>query len=188
MSVVVAIKSDGVVYMGCDTQTTRGKDNENRLQEADFKINKLSNGMLIGCCGMVAAEQSVRFDESIFDFQGDSLTKKDIVNNIIPRIKSKLKNAALDDNKDEEMPVSFTIAHKDKLFVILTDFLVLGIEDYCAEGSGLFCACASLADKNLPIRERLLAAMRASAKYCASVGKPFVLVDTKKLQYEIVEG
>ena len=187
MSVVVAIKSDGVVYMGCDTQTTMGKDKENRLQEVDFKINKLSNGMLIGCCGSVVAEQSVRFDESVFDFQGESLTKKDIVNNIIPKIKSKLKNAALDDNK-EEMPVSFTIAHKDKLFVILTDFLVLGIEDYYSKGSGCFCACASLADKNLPIRERLLAAMRASAKYCASVGKPFVLVDTKELQYEIVEG
>ena len=45
MSVIVAIKSVDAIYMGCDTQTTSGKDKENKLQESTFKISKLWSGM-----------------------------------------------------------------------------------------------------------------------------------------------
>ena len=37
MSVVVAIKKDGVVYMGADTQTTSGIQRRNYLKESNLK-------------------------------------------------------------------------------------------------------------------------------------------------------
>lgn len=188
MSVIVAIKSDDVVYMGCDTQTTSGKDKENKTQEATFKISKLQNGMLLGVCGKVAAHQCVCDDESVFDIEGDILTKKYIVNNIIPKIKATLKNTTGEMSEDEKMPISIILAYKDKLFLIMSDYLVLGIEDYCARGSGSVYTFASLSDYGLFIRERVLNGLKTSAKYCTTVSKPFVLIDTKELKYEIVEG
>lgn len=83
MSVIVAIKSGDAIYMGCDTQTTSGKDKENKLQESTFKISKLRSGMLVGICGKVAAHQSVCDDESVFEIEKGELTKKEIVNNFI---------------------------------------------------------------------------------------------------------
>lgn len=186
MSVIVAIKNDDVIYMGCDTQTTIGKDKENNLQELTFKINKLQNGMLVGTCGSVAAYQSVCDDESIFEIENDELTKKVIVNNIIPKIKAKLKGIE-GDTSENEMPITIIIAYKDKLFEVMCDYLVVGIEDYCSKGSGGGYTFSSLANIELSIRERILNGLRTSAKYCASVSKPFVLIDTKELKYRIVE-
>ena len=116
MSVIVAIKSENVIYMGCDTQTTSGKDKENKLQESTFKISKLRSGMLVGICGKVAAHQSVCDDESVFEIENGELTKKEIVNNIIPKIKAKLKDIAGDTSENERMPISIILAYKDKLF------------------------------------------------------------------------
>lgn len=90
----MAIKSGDAIYMGCDTQTTSGKDKENKLQESTYKISKLRSGMLVGICGKVAAHQSVCDDESVFEIEKCELTKKEIVNNIIPKIKAKLKDIA----------------------------------------------------------------------------------------------
>ena len=188
MSVIVAIKSGDAIYMGCDTQTTSGKDKENRLQESTFKISKLRSGMLVGICGKVAAHQSVCDDESVFEIENGELTKKEIVNNIILKIKAKLKDIAGDTSENERMPISIILAYKDKLFEVMRDYLVVGIEDYCSKGSGCVYTFSSLANIGLPIRERLLSGLRTSAKYCTSVSKPFVLIDTKELKYRIVEN
>lgn len=59
MSVIVAIKENGVVYIGADSQTTTGRRKHNGLNETAFKINRLGNGMLVGFCGRVAATQSI---------------------------------------------------------------------------------------------------------------------------------
>ena len=47
MSVIVAIKEDGVVYMGADSQTTAGMRKRSYLNETGFKIIRLENGMLV---------------------------------------------------------------------------------------------------------------------------------------------
>lgn len=103
MCVIVAIKSGDAIYMGCDTQTTSGKDKENKLHESTFKISKLRSGMLVGICGKVVAHQSVCDDESVFEIEKCELTKKEIVNNIIPKIKAKLKDIAGDTSENERI-------------------------------------------------------------------------------------
>ncbi len=187
MSVIVAIKNEDVIYMGCDTLTSTGNDKEYRLQESAFKISKLQSGMLVGICGNVVVHQCLCADESIFDIEGDTLTKKDIVNNIIPRIKERLYNMTSELTEPEEMPISIIVAYKDKMFRIFSYYLVLGIEDYCAIGAGSDYTFASLSNKDLQIRERVVGGLKTSAKYSIAVSKPFVLIDTKNLEYEIVE-
>ena len=59
MSVIVAIKENGVVYMGADSQTTTGRRKLNDLNETAYKITRFENGMLVGFCGRVAAKQAI---------------------------------------------------------------------------------------------------------------------------------
>jgi hypothetical protein len=42
-------------------------------------------------------------------------------------------------------------------------------------------------EKNLSIRERILKALVASAKRTGSVGGPYVLIDTQKQEFEVVD-
>ena len=60
-------------------------------------------GILVGICGKVAAHQSVCDDESVFEIEKCELTKKEIVNNIIPKIKAKLKDIAGDTSENERI-------------------------------------------------------------------------------------
>ena len=43
MSVIIAYKHKGIVYMGADTQITSGCDKINAVSECNYKITKLSN-------------------------------------------------------------------------------------------------------------------------------------------------
>ena len=187
MSVIAAIKENGVIYMGADSQTTFGKRKKNLTQEPTFKIKKLRSGMLVGICGNVSAKQCIGEDERIFDIVGDALTKKEIVNGIIPKIKEKLEYW-IGSSKCEEMAISIMLAYKDKLFVIEDDYSVLGIEGFYATGAGSRYALASLSDSScLSVKERLLSGLKTSARFCSSVSGPFLLIDTQTLKYEIVE-
>ena len=66
MSVIVAVKENGVVYMGADTQTTSGRKKHNGLNETAFKIHRLENGILVGFCGKVAAKQTTLSLQGLF--------------------------------------------------------------------------------------------------------------------------
>ena len=66
MSVVIAIKENGVIYMGTDTQVTSGNKKENELNKNSFKIALLDNGLLVGVCGNYGLKQQIIADKSIF--------------------------------------------------------------------------------------------------------------------------
>ena len=80
MSVIFAIKENGVVYMGADSQTTTGRRKRNSLNETAFKITRIKNGMLVGFCGRVATKQDVLSMEDTFVLDKErGLNKKHIV-------------------------------------------------------------------------------------------------------------
>lgn len=186
MSVIVAIKEEGVVYMGADTQTTAGQHKYNHINDTAFKVLKLENGILVGFCGRVAARQTILSTKGVFtlDSRGE-LTKKHIVKEIVPKLVDKMEQIGVDENG--AMDVSLLVAHKDKLYRITVELDVIALNEYGVAGAGMNYTYYALSLKDLPVRERLLKALIESAKRSDSVGGPYLFIDTKKLEYEVID-
>ena len=184
MSVIVAVKENGVVYMGADTQTSAGKIKYNFINETEYKIKRLDNGVLIGFCGSVAAEQVISKDIFTLDEDG-RLTKAHIVKEIIPKLIDKM--GQIGEIEKGEMNVSALIAHNEALYRINSNLDVIKLNENGKAGSGLYYVDYALSLKDLPVRERILKALVESARRTDTVSGPFILIDTKNKTYEIVD-
>ena len=187
MSVIVAIKENGVVYMGADSQTTTGRRKQSGLNETAYKITRLKNGMLVGFCGSVAAKQAILSMEDVFvlDKEG-GLNKKHIVKEIVPKLVDKMQ--LIGDEDSGALDVSILLAYKDRLYRITSGLDVLNLNECGRSGAGAdFTNLYLFGEKNLSIRERILKALVASAKRTESVGGPYVLIDTQKQEFEVVD-
>ena len=110
--------------------------------------------------------------------------KEFILNDIVPKLKAELEEYKLLE-EDGRMNASFFIAYKDKLYDLKSGFTSVRITERASIGAGKDFALASLCKENLPLEDRMLSALRTSAKMCSSVGGPFVLIDTKNLEFTI---
>ena len=182
MSVIIAVKEKDFIYFGFDTQTTTGRTKINYLNETMFKVIKLDNKILFGFCGKVGLKQRILTKLSKLNIERNKqLTKKYIVNNIIPILTNELDD-------DEKIELSIIIAYKDKMYSISNTLTVIKRNEFVASGSGAFHVFYPLlSNQNLNVRTRLLKALNESASRVDSVSSPFVFIDTKDLKYEIVE-
>lgn len=182
MSVIIAVKEQDTIYFGFDTQTTTGRNKNNYLNETMFKVIKLDNKILFGFCGKVSLKQRILTKLSELNIERNKqLTKKYIVNNIIPILTNELDD-------DEKIELSIIIAHNDKMYSISNTLTVIKRNEYVVSGSGaLHTFYPLLSNQNLNVRTRLLKALNESAYRVDSVSSPFVFIDTKDLKYEIVE-
>lgn len=189
MSVVVAVKEKGVVYMAADTQTTGGDYMRHNLNEVGFKIKRLENGILLGLCGSVRSEQVLAYTEDVFTLdENGALTKEHLVNEVLPCLYNALGDRGLL-KKNGRMDSSCLVAYKDALYQVRADFQVIKRTEYAAIGSGLDRALYALSERtDLPVRERLYQAVSMSAEKIASVSGPYLLIDTAKAEFEIVQG
>ena len=187
MSVIVAIKENGVVYMGADSQTTAGRRIYSYLNETSFKITRLDNGILVGFCGRVAAKQAILAMKDVFTLdEYGGLTKRHIVKEIVPKLVDKM--GQIGDEESGALDVSILLAHKDKLYKITSGLDVIHLNECGKSGAGVdYVNYALFAMKNLPVRDRILKALEESAKRTESVGGPHVLIDTKRQEYEIID-
>ena len=191
MSLVVAYKKDGIIYMGADTQSTQGTAVERHLNESGFKIARLKNGMLVGICGRIKGHQMILAQKELFDIPGGGkFDKRHIVRNVIPgicAITGKLK----DDKgaRNMSMDVSMILAREDRMFVITRYFDVFECNTYAAIGAGddySKYVLSTIGDGD--VNEGLLRALRAGAYFDTTVSAPYVLIDTKNREYRIVEN
>lgn len=192
MSLVVAYKRDGIVYMGADTQTSLGSRIDRILNESGFKITKFPNGVLVGVCGRVKGHQLIKAQEKWFNLaENVTIDKRYIVKNIIPELSVLMKD--INDDKEarsSSMSVLILIAHYDKIFVITKYFEVFECDSYAAIGAGDDFAKYTLSQISATsdVNEGLLEALRAGAHFESTVSAPYVLINTKDQQYTIVEG
>ena len=186
MSVVIAVKENGVIYMGTDTQVTSGNKKENELNKNSFKIALLDNGLLVGVCGNYGLKQQIIADKSIFTLdENNMLTKQHIVKNIIPKLSYWVKKS---DTNNTELEVSFLLSHKDNLYFIGHELNVIKINNFAKIGSGKGCVDYALSCfTHLPIKERVLKALVESANITEGVSGPYVLIDTKHKEFEIID-
>ena len=187
MSVVIAIKENGVIYMGADTQVTSGNKKENELNTNSLKIALLDNGLLVGVCGKYGLKQQIIADKSIFTLdKNNMLTKQHIVTNIIPKLSRWVKNS--DKANYTELEVIFLLAHDNILYFIGDELNVIKINNFAKIGAGKGCVDYALSCFNyLPARERIIKALAESANITESVSGPYVLIDTKHKEFEIID-
>ena len=187
MSVIVAVRENGVVYLGADSQTSVSRRKYSNLNETSFKVRRLENGVLVGFCGRVAAAQTILSLKDVFTLNEEGrLTKKHIVEEIIPKLSDKMEE--IGDEEGGAMEVSILLAHKDALYRITSKLDVVHQTEYSKAGAGLSFVEYVLSErKDLPVRERILKALVESARKTESVSGPYVLIDTDKLEYEVVD-
>lgn len=190
MSVVIAIKSDGVVYMGADSCTSSygGDSKDNTALGGNAKIVKRDDGLLIGTVGKCSQLKACIYNDELFQFdEGEKLTKKWIVTKFLPKLREALqKDNMLAPNGSFEF--SLILAKGDALYKMTGEQYVYEVNDYVVAGSGGAPAIATIANKNQPIEDRVLTALRSAAQFDAYVSAPFVLYNTKDLEYREVKA
>ena len=193
MSLVVAIKRDGIVYLGADTRTTRGEHVRATLAEEDLKIHRMGS-CLVGAAGTVSNIQVLTNHPEWFDLKGKPLTKKFILKNIVPKffdLLGELGRLEIDENGDEppRSMCSFLFTDGERLFMMDNDFEVIELSTYgqvgCTEYMALSMFLNAL-DEYSP-NEIILKALRTSAYRNDGVGAPYVLINTRDREFEMVE-
>lgn len=194
MSILIAYKKGKTIYMGTDTRVIAGDSKRSELCECNYKIQKLDNGMLLGITGERVERQTIIAYSEIFTLdKNGELTKKHIVKEIIPNLLSVLEKENLLVKNDGEVPYVQSVillAHKDVLYEICSGFAVIKYEDFQILGSAANYAQATIAStkEREDINERIVKALDIASSNSQYVGKPYLLIDTKELKYNLVGG
>ncbi len=194
MGLIVALKKDGIVYMGSDSLVVRYgvkdyltnpnsyrifpvKGCHNMLMALDGRIVKHN----IAKCSYLVSETTSVKDNINFDF---------MVNEFVLRLFDLFEERHIINAKDEEYCCSsnMIVAFKDKLFQIFQDGGVVEFDDYIVIGSGKEEALGSLLSTELieDLKKRILLALKAGLKGKTKVAYPFVITDTNSCKFEIV--
>lgn len=195
MSVVVAIKKDGVVYLGSDSQVTRGGTRTSLTNPNNFKIWKVKgvDNCLMGHVGLLRDACVIRVMENLvreIDVIHDEVNFEYVVTRVVPKIIDELKefNYIETEGKFKNMESKYLFAFKDKLFVIGFDGLVIEVDDYIAIGSGESESIGSLLTTNSDEdpETRIIKAIKASAAHDIYVDYPIILSNTKDLEFKVI--
>ncbi|MBR2025051.1 MAG: hypothetical protein IKA02_04525 [Clostridia bacterium] len=193
MSIVIAYKKGDTVYMGADTKRSQGEFTTTIESKNEMKINKIGNEMLIGSVGAVANIQTMLDNREMwFNTKGKQLTKKFIVENVIPKFFIALKNEGKMKVEKGKSPIAnscFCVTDGKKIYLINDNFTVTEINDFCAIGCTCDIAYAYLrnAKSDKEPNDIILSALRGSVYRHDGVGAPYLFIDTEKFEYTDVE-
>ena len=192
MSILIAYKKDDTVYMGTDTRTIVNDHKKNELRGCNLKIQKLANDMLLGITGERLERQTLIAYSEIFTLdKNGKLTKKHIVKEIIPKLITVLEKEGLLVEKEGELPYMkavILLVHKGTIYEICSGFAVIKYEDFQVVGRSSDYAHATLMNTKPMdnIEGRIVKALDIVAENSQYVGKPYLLINTKELEYKIV--
>lgn len=196
MSVVVAIKKDGKVYMGADSQVTKGGTRLSLSNPNNYKIWKVrgTDNCLMASVGNLRDACVVRVMGGLvreIDAIKDEIDFEYVVCRIVPLIKEELKDYGYlkKDDVFNGFDSSYLFAYKDKLFFINSDGSVIEIDDCIAIGSGSTEAIGSLLTTSVEENpnERIIKAIKSSATHDIYVDYPIVLIDTETNEFSIIK-
>ena len=194
MSVVVAIKSEERVYIGADSQVTKGGTRATLKNPNNYKVWKVQNAdnCLMASVGSLRDANVVRLmDKLVTDYNifKNHVDYEFVVKKIVPEIVDELREYGM--IKDEKcidfLDSSFVFAFQNQLFLISRDRSVIEVDDYVAIGSGEEQAIGSLlSTEGQKPKQRIIKAIKASAASDIYVDYPIVIIDTERTEFEIV--
>ena len=194
MSLIVAVKSKKKITMGCDSRVTCGPDLKMIREGDEEKIVKLGN-VYLGAAGVVSEIQILKSNPSWFDTGGKPLTKKFLVQNVIPRFYDTLVRERKFDTKDDTMDeptcgARFIVTDGKRAFLISRDLSVKEIGEECIIGCGCYFALPILKNalKAGDPEAAILEALRKTSHRYSGVAGPYVLVNTTDVTYERIDS
>lgn len=191
MSLMLVIKEKDIVHMIADSQVTSRDFKYNYTSEGSSKIFKVVGikDAYMSHAGFVNAKTAVaKYD---FDLvHKGALTFDDIVKHVVPNIiKAYEKYHVYKEKLHKEHQSVYLLIQKDKAFFIDFDFTVIEIDDFMALGAGQGFATSHLYLTNgLSAKEKIIKAIKYAASKTLSVSGPYKYVNTKDLEFEIIEG
>ena len=189
MSVVIAIKENGVTYMAADTQISFGDSKRHLKSDSLQKVWAVTDtpNCIMGGVGLARDLNLIRYCTTELIPEASVLKNEinvgTIMLNTVPAIFESIRTyTQLVTGCDKDIPINseFVLAYKDKVFDIAPDGTVEEVEDYIAIGSGADAALGSLkhtADE--PVYDRLIKALDAAAESNLYVSEPYVCMDTE---------
>lgn len=190
MSLIVAEIKDGAVYFCADTQTSEEIGKLNNTNESALKVCRMPHGIIIGTAGEVRTSRRLICHKDWFEELGEQkLTKEFLVMRVLPKLYTELDSLNyIKEKSPAYMSSRFLIAQEDRLFLVENDFSVYTVPT----GAGIGCGVnawhvAQQRLRHLPLREKMLEAMRLASRLDNTIGAPYVLIDTKHLEFEFVE-
>ena len=195
MSVIVGIKQKGIVYIGADSQITKGGSKKSQLHPNNRKVwhPDEMDSLLMGSAGLVKGINLTKAINGLVDQKTLRENKIDfhfVINNISKKLMDKMEEHKLIDSKDfnPRMQSEYLFADRDNLFTISTDGSVMQIEDYIAIGSGSIEAMGSLlsTEKEDTIT-RITKAIEAAIQSDIFVDYPIIIMNTKDDKVDIIQ-
>ena len=194
MSVVVAIKEGKKVYIGVDSQVTKGGTRTTLKNPHNYKVWRVEGAphCLMAHVGNVRDANIVRLMDGLvtdYNVYRNHVDFEFVVKKVVPSIFEELKDAGYlkNDQYIDGMDSRYLFIYKDQLFMINTDGCVLEVDDYVAIGSGEDQAIGSLlsTEKEDP-RKRIIKAIKASAASDIYVDYPIIVTDSESTEFEVI--
>lgn len=191
MSVVVAIKENGRVTIGADSQCTRGGTRRTLSNPNNYKVWRVldTENCLMAHVGLVREANIIRVARNIVSELAQMKDEVDfafVVKQLVPRLFEELEENRAIKQSDQKFDSAFIFAYKDRLFYISNNATVIEIDDYVAIGSGECEAIGSLlSTEGEQCEERIKKAIKASAASDIYVDYPIVTVDTERCDFRV---
>lgn len=195
MSVVVAIKQGNKIYMGADSQVTRGGTRLSLSNPNNYKIWKVKGveNCLMASVGDLRDACVIRIMNGLvreIDALKGEVDFEYVVGRIVPLIKEELIDYGYikKDGVFDGFESSYLFAFEDKLFYINRDASVIEIDDCIAIGSGSNEAIGSLitSSKEEDSEQRIVKAIKSSAAHDIYVDYPIILVNTETTEFKVL--
>jgi len=198
MSVVVAIKDNDKIWVGCDSQVTRGYSIKSTLSSSQRKIWRASDEdeLVMGLVGSLrdlnilsTAEEWI---EELSKLKNE-IDFKYIVRKVVPKIFKELNSFGRMKIKDNIWFIdsNVTFAYKDNAYRINGDGSVTEIDDILADGSGYELCLGTwngLKDnKEMSIKDKLVQVIKSACESDLYVNYPIIIMNTKDKEVEIIE-
>ena len=195
MSVIVGIIHEGVVYIGTDSQVTKGGTKKSNNHPNNRKIWHPDgrDQLLIGSAGLLKGINAIKSINGLIDqatLSQESLNYNYVVKNVARRIMDTMEEIKLIESKDynPKMLNEFLFAYKNELFMIGSDGSVLQIDDFSAIGSGSVEAIGSLLSTiNEDPKTRIIKAIEAAIQNDIYVGYPIIIMNTNNQNNDIIQ-
>ncbi len=195
MSVVVAIKHNGKIYMGADSQVTKGGTRQTMSNPSNYKIWHIAstNRSVMGSVGTVREMNLIKTEDTLIDeltLMKKHINYRFVIRELTQRIFQVVERYGLllkDEDGIPRINNSYLFAFEDQLYYIGREGAVIEIDEYAAIGSGANEAIGSLlSTDSLPPEERLIIAIKASATNDIYVDYPIVIANTEDQSFKVI--
>lgn len=190
MSLVIAVKHNDKIYLGCDSQVTCGQSKES-LPAKHGKIFNLkcpsSFNVLCGGVGNLRDLQIISVEDDLIDkiiLYEDRLDYEYIVKTLFSKIYTTLVNYNRVNKENNEL-VNYIndeiiIAYKDNAWLIRQDGCVMEIDDYliCGSGSEIAKGVLEKTQKETDPIKRIHEAIKSAAHLTLYVDENIVISST----------